>query len=533
MSWSGLETRVGDVVGLGVLLADSLEVEEALWLGLEFSSAEDSPQPTNSPPMINAAAPATAARARPAEQVFVEFSSTRFTITPIDSVGRLMRLPRSKPLSERESSAWANLWITPAGRADNGRGSGVGVDGGVLVAESIGVIGGGIVGIAIARALAMTGDVQVSVIEKEDRVAAHQTGHNSGVVHAGLYYHPGSLKAQLCARGRQLTREFCQQWAMPYRELGKLVVAVSDEELPRLDDIERRSRLNRVPGLARMTKAEMTEIEPHVNGVAALHSPETAVVDYVTLTETMAQQVRRSGGEIHLKQEVVGVTQSTDRVTISTTAGSHRFDRLVVCAGLQSDLVARLVGASPSPRILPFRGEYWTLAPSRSDLVRGMIYPVPDPRFPFLGVHFTRGVYDDVHVGPNAVPALAREGYSWGAFSARDTFGSLTWPSARALARQHWRMGAREMSASLIKPLYYRQARVFLPELRLRDLAEKSGAGVRAQAWDKDGSLLDDFAVDQVGPVTLLRNAPSPAATSAMAIAEYVLERHLGVVAGS
>ena len=247
----------------------------------------------------------------------------------------------------------------------------------------------------------------------------------------------------------------------------------------------------------------------------------------------MAQQVRRSGGEIHLKQEVVGVSQSTDGVTISTTAGSHRFDRLIVCAGLQSDLVARMVGASPSPRILPFRGEYWTLAPSRSDQVRGMIYPVPDPRFPFLGVNFTRGVYDDVHMGPNAVPALAREGYSWGAFSARDTLGSLTWPGAPALARQHWRMGAREMSASLIKPLYYRQARVFLPELRLRDLSEKSGAGVRAQDWDKDGSLLDDFAVDQVGPVTLLRNAPSPAATSAMAIAEYVLERHLGVVAGS
>ena len=397
------------------------------------------------------------------------------------------------------------------------------------MSESIGVIGGGILGIAIARQLTLTGDARVSVIEKEDRVAAHQTGHNSGVVHAGLYYQPGSLKARLCARGRRLTREFCQEWAVPYRALGKLVVAVSEQELPRLDDIERRSRINQVPGLARLDAVQMAEIEPHVSGVAALHSPETAVVDFATLTETMAQQVRSSGGEIHLKQEVVGVDQTTDGVTVATTSGTHRFDRLIVCAGLQSDLVARMVGASPSPRILPFRGEYWTLAPSRADLVRGMIYPVPDPKFPFLGVHFTRGVYDDVHVGPNAVPALAREGYSWGVVSLRDTLGSLTWPGAPTLARRHWRMGAREISASLSKRLYHRQARVFIPELALRDLSEKSGAGVRAQAWDKDGSLVDDFAVDQVGPVTLLRNAPSPAATSAMAIAEYVVAECLGM----
>lgn len=393
----------------------------------------------------------------------------------------------------------------------------------------VGIVGGGIVGLAIARALALAGEFEVTVLEKERRVAAHQTGHNSGVVHAGLYYQPGSLKAVLCARGRELTREYCQDRGLPYRELGKLVVAVTPEEVPRLDEIERRARANGVPDLARIGRERMREIEPHVAGVAAVHSPHTAVVDFAAIAEAMADDVRGAGGRVLLNTEVVGIDARESTTAVATTAGRHTFDRLIVCAGLQSDLVASMVGASPSPRILPFRGEYWTLSPSRADLVRGMIYPVPDPRFPFLGVHFTRGVYDDVHVGPNAVPALAREGYGWGDVSLRDTLGSLTWPGAPELFRQHWRMGVREISASLVKPLYFRQARVFVPELRPSDLAHKAAAGVRAQAWSADGSLLDDFAVDQVGSVTLLRNAPSPAATSSMAIAEYVLREHLGV----
>ena len=397
------------------------------------------------------------------------------------------------------------------------------------VAARIGIIGGGIVGMAIARALVRTGDFHVTVLEKEHRVAAHQTGHNSGVVHAGLYYQPGSLKAVLCARGRALTRDYCRDKGLPYRELGKLVVAVTEEELPRLAEIERRARENRVPGMKRLTGAGLREIEPHAAGVAAVHSPHTAVVDYAAITEAMAQDVRSGGGSVLLGQEVVAVSHAGGTVHVSTPAATHTFDRLVVCAGLQSDVVARMVGASPSPAILPFRGEYWVMAAARSHLVRGMIYPVPDPRFPFLGVHFTRGVYDDVHVGPNAVPALAREGYSWARVSLPDTLASLRWPGAPALARQHWRMGAREISASLLKPLYFGQARQFLPELRPGDLARKSGAGVRAQAWAADGSLLDDFAVDRLGPVTLLRNAPSPAATSALAIADHVLEHHLQI----
>lgn len=395
------------------------------------------------------------------------------------------------------------------------------------MAEHIGIVGGGIVGIALARALSGRGH-EVTVLEKEPRLAQHQTGHNSGVVHAGLYYKPGSLKARLCAAGRVLTRDFCADKGLPYREVGKLVVAVDESELAALADIERRSIENGVPDLARIDDpGRLREIEPHVAGIAAVHSPHTAVVDYASITEAMAQDVRAAGGGIRLGHEVTGIHLERGRVRVTTPVSDDVFDRLIVCAGLQSDVVARLVGADPSPRILPFRGEYWELAPERADLVKGMVYPVPDPRFPFLGVHFTRGVYDTVHVGPNAVPALAREGYGWLAISPKDTWGSLTWPGAGALAKQHWRMGVDEISASLIKSRYFGKARRFIPELKMSDLAHKGAAGVRAQAWGRGGELLDDFAVDQVGPVTLVRNAPSPAATSSMAIAEYLLEHHL------
>ncbi|BCW68556.1 hydroxyglutarate oxidase [Arthrobacter sp. NicSoilB4] len=394
--------------------------------------------------------------------------------------------------------------------------------------ERIGIIGGGIVGIALARALALAGTGDVTVFEKEHRLAAHQTGHNSGVVHAGLYYAEGSLKARLCVAGRAALRDFCLQKNLPYREVGKLVVAVDETELPALAEIERRSRANGVPGLARLNgAARLQEIEPHVAGVAAVHSPHTAVVDFAAITEAMAQDVRAAGGTILLGQQVVAMAVEGSTVRVRTAGSEHVFDRVIACAGLQSDVVARLVGADPSPKILPFRGEYWSLNPARNHLVRGMVYPVPDPRFPFLGVHFTRGVYDDVHVGPNAVPALAREGYGWRSVSVKDSWDSLRWPGAGPLAKKHWRMGVDEISASLFKPAYYRKARRFIPELTMADLTAKTASGVRAQAWGRDGSLLDDFAVDQVGPVTLLRNAPSPAATSCLAIADYLVDQYL------
>ncbi|KAA9150818.1 L-2-hydroxyglutarate oxidase [Microbacterium lushaniae] len=399
--------------------------------------------------------------------------------------------------------------------------------------DRVGIIGGGIVGVAIARELSARGD-EVTVFEKEARLAQHQTGRNSGVVHAGLYYAPRSLKARLCAAGRVFIREFCEEKGLPYREVGKLVVAVDDSERGALAEIERRSIANGVPDLARIDDpARLREIEPHVAGVAAVHSPHTAIVDYAAITEAMAQEVRAAGGSIRLGHEVTGIRSEAGSIRVVTPVSDDVFDRVVVCAGLHSDVVARLVGADPAPKILPFRGEYWELAHDRTDLVAGMIYPVPDPRFPFLGVHFTRGVYDTVHVGPNAVPALAREGYSWLSVSARDTWESLRWPGAWPLARQHWRMGVDEISGSLLKPLYYRKARRFIPELRLADLTHKTAAGVRAQAWGRGGELLDDFQVDQVGAVTLLRNAPSPAATSSIAIARHVIDNHLATAAPS
>ncbi|WP_224760707.1 L-2-hydroxyglutarate oxidase [Salinibacterium sp. ZJ450] len=400
------------------------------------------------------------------------------------------------------------------------------------MSEAIGVIGGGIVGIAIARALVARGIGEVTVLEKEERVATHQTGHNSGVVHAGLYYAPRSLKALLCQAGRSLLYEYCTQKRLPYREIGKLVVALNENELPALAEIERRSHQNRVPDLSRIEGTEqLREIEPNVAGIAAVHSPHTAVVDYSAITEAMSNDVRSGGGEVLFGHQVTGLRLDGSRVVVTTQVDERVFDRVIACAGLQSDVVARMIGADPSPKILPFRGEYWSLASDRTDLVRGMIYPVPDPRFPFLGIHFTRGIYNDVQVGPNAVPALAREGYGWRNISVRDTWESLRWPGAPTLAREHWRMGVSEISGSLLKPLYHRRAQRFIPDLRMQDLYERSAAGVRAQAWGRDGSLIDDFAVDQIGPVTLLRNAPSPAATSSIAIADYVLDHYLSTLA--
>jgi len=386
----------------------------------------------------------------------------------------------------------------------------------------IAVVGGGIVGLAVAEGAGDAGE-EVVVFEKEDRVAAHQTGHNSGVVHAGIYYAPGTLKAELCRLGRESIREYCAEKALTYRELGKLVVALDESEIGALDALETRATANEVPGLRRIGAEEISEIEPHGVGVAALHSPHTAAVDYTAIAEAMADDVRVAGGRVVLGAEVTHIQREGAGIRVIAGDEDLFVDRLIACAGLQSDVVAKMVGADPSPRILPFRGEYWVLDPARADLVQGMIYPVPDPRFPFLGVHFTRGYDDGVHVGPNAVPALAREGYGWGSISFRDTWGSLTWPGAFPLARKHWRMGVNEVWGSLVKSSYLRQAQRFMPELTMADLTHKSGAGVRAQAWARDGSLLDDFAIDTIGPITILRNAPSPAATSSMAIAEYLL----------
>ena len=389
--------------------------------------------------------------------------------------------------------------------------------------KSVGVVGAGILGLAVARELTIRyPGLAVTVLEKEGHVAAHQSGHNSGVVHAGVYYAPGSLKATLCRRGAGMTREFCQQHGVRLRELGKLIVAVSEQELPGLAEIERRSTLNQVPGIRRLSQAQIAEIEPHIYGLAALHSPTTAAVDYVAMCEELARAVKSAGGEVLLSTHVTGVRETPSAVRVSSAAASFDFDYLIVCAGLGSDYFATSLGRSGELRIIPFRGEYYELRAEARDQIRGMVYPVPDPRYPFLGVHLTRGVDDTVHVGPNAVLALALEGYQWRNVSLRDMAQIARWPGTWQLARQHWRSGVKEISGSLSKRRYLADVRAYLPELQLQDLV-RSTSGVRAQAVRRNGSLEDDFVLEADGRVLLVRNAPSPAATASLAIAEHVV----------
>jgi L-2-hydroxyglutarate oxidase LhgO len=392
--------------------------------------------------------------------------------------------------------------------------------------ERIGVVGAGILGLAVAHRLGeVLPDAPVTVLEKEDRVAAHQTGHNSGVVHAGLYYAPGSLKARLCRRGVGLLRAFCAERGIAYEACGKLVVARDASELAGLDEIERRARANGVPGLRRLTPAQMQEVEPHVRGVAGLHSPSTAIADFIAVARALADDLTARGGSVRFAFEVAGIRAGGGEIRLRAASGEElAFDWVIVCAGLQSDRLARLAGDGAEPVIVPFRGEYHRLVPARRELVRALIYPVPDPAYPFLGVHFTRRVDGSVDIGPNAVLALAREGYrrrDVSLTSLRETLGSSGF---RHLARRHWRMGARELAGSLSRRAFVAQARSFVPELRLRDV-EPAGAGVRAQALDADGTLVDDFRISERGRIVMVRNAPSPGATSSLAIAEYVVDR--------
>jgi L-2-hydroxyglutarate oxidase LhgO len=387
----------------------------------------------------------------------------------------------------------------------------------------IGIVGGGIVGLALARELSSRADV--TVLEKEDRVAAHQTSHNSGVAHAGLYYKPGSLKAELCRRGITRLKAYCEERGLPYLEVGKLVIARDSSEIGPLDEIERRATANGVPGLRRLDAAGLREVEPHARGVAAVHSPHTAIADFAAVARAYAEDVTKAGGEIRLGFQVTGI----DGTTVRSAAGqSVGFDLLVLCAGLQSDRVSRLAGDTPGPAIVPFRGEYYQLAPERAGLVRGLIYPVPDPRYPFLGVHLTRRVDGSVEVGPNALLSMAREGYRRGSIDRADLWETLRWPGFARMARAHWRTGARELYGSLSKRAFVAAARSYLPELTTADVV-RGGAGIRAQAVDADGTLLDDFRVNRTGDVVAVRNAPSPAATSSLAIAEHIATTYLNV----
>ncbi|MFW3171006.1 L-2-hydroxyglutarate oxidase [Geodermatophilus sp. CPCC 206100] len=392
----------------------------------------------------------------------------------------------------------------------------------------MGVVGAGIVGLAVARRLAqLRPDARITVVDKEADVAVHQTGRNSGVVHAGLYYPPGSLKARLCTRGRALLREFCAEHGLVHDECGKLVVARHAGELPALAEIERRATANGVPGLRRLPGNALREVEPEAAGVAALHSPHTAIVDFRAVARAIAGELRSQGHEVRLGFEVTGVRREPGGgVVLRSGEADLAVDRLVVCAGLQADRVSRLAGDAAGPAIVPFRGEYLRLVPERRWLVRGLIYPVPDPRYPFLGVHFTRRVDGGVDIGPNAVLALAREGYRWRDVRLGELARTLTWPGTRPLVRRHWRTGLAEVHGSVSRRAFVAAARAFVPALTDGDV-ERAPAGVRAQAVDRDGTLVDDFRIHRLGSVVTVRNAPSPAATSALAIGEYVADRVL------
>jgi L-2-hydroxyglutarate oxidase LhgO len=386
------------------------------------------------------------------------------------------------------------------------------------------VIGAGIVGLATARELQRRlPDATVVVVDKEPAIGRHQTSHNSGVVHAGIYYPPGSLKARLCARGRLLLEGLCEENGLAYEECGKVVVARDPTEVPALRAVEARAGANRVPGLRWLSAAELRDVEPHAAGVAALHSPHTAIVDFTQVAGVLA-----AGLEVRLGFEVTGIRPAGREVVISGAAGQGEIvvDRVVACAGLQADRVARLAGDGADPAIVAFRGEYWRLVPDRAHLVRGLIYPVPDPAYPFLGVHFTRRVSGAVDLGPNAVLALAREGYRRRDVRPADVAAALAWPGFWRMARHHWRAGLRDLHSSLSKSAFLAEARRLVPEVRAGDVIA-APAGVRAQAVDINGALVDDFRIGWAGDrgqVMTVRNAPSPGATSALAIAEYLVD---------
>jgi (S)-2-hydroxyglutarate dehydrogenase len=388
------------------------------------------------------------------------------------------------------------------------------------------IVGGGILGLATARLLATSVDgAEVVVVEKEDAIARHQTGRNSGVVHAGIYYAPGSLKATLCRRGLIMLRDFCAAHEIPYDECGKVVVATEQSELEPLRRLAERAAANGVPGLRWLEQAELPEVEPHARGIAGLHSPQTAIVDFVAVAHALAGELALCGGEIHTGEEVARVERSGRKPAVELTDGSWlEADRVIVCAGLYADRLARTSGEPAQPRIVPFRGEYWMLRPERSDLVRGLIYPVPDPRLPFLGVHLTRKFDGTVWLGPNAVLALAREGYTYRQVRLRDVYETVTWPGTGRMMRRYWRVGISELARSASKRVFVRDARRYVPAVSDDDVV-RAPAGVRAQALDRDGSLVDDFRLSVAGSVVWVRNAPSPAATSSLAIAEELFER--------
>lgn len=386
----------------------------------------------------------------------------------------------------------------------------------------VAIIGGGIVGLATARALAGASSASLVVLEAEQQLASHQTGHNSGVIHSGLYYKPGSSKARNCAAGRDALYEFCREYEIAHEQCGKIVVATRDEELPALAELERRGADNGLAGLRRLAAEEISDFEPHARGIGGLLVPQTGIVDYVEVARTFARLAEQQGAAIRTQSCVEGVQRTASEIALATTQGDAlRCRYLVNCGGLQSDRVARMCGTQTALRIIPFRGEYYELVDDRQHLVRNLIYPVPDPRFPFLGVHFTRMIHGGIEAGPNAVLALARHGYRKSDLSPRDILETIGYGGFWRLALKYGRMGLGEAYRSLSKSAFVRELQRLIPELQSADV-RPAGAGVRAQAVGPDGRLVDDFHIEQDERMIHVLNAPSPAATASISIGETI-----------
>ncbi len=388
----------------------------------------------------------------------------------------------------------------------------------------IAIIGGGIVGLATAlELLRRRPRLRLVMLEKEGQIGQHQTGHNSGVLHSGIYYVPGSLKARLCVAGKEQLIDFCEEYGITYDMVGKVIVATEEDELPRLQNLYERGLANGVPGLELIGPERIREIEPHCTGIKAIYSPMTGIVDYSAVARKYGELIEQRGGEIRTFHEVTGIERRGGVTQLTTPVGTVEARFVISCAGLQADRVATLTGNAAEPRIVPFRGDYYMLKPELGDWVKGNIYPVPDSRFPFLGVHFTRRINGDIWLGPNAVLAFAREGYNLTDVNVRELIDALSYSGFQRLALQFWRTGLDEMYRDVSKKAFLASLQKYMPELTLDDMVV-GPSGVRAQALAPDGSLVDDFIVEHKGDTLHVRNAPSPAATSSLAIGGLIAD---------
>ncbi len=382
-------------------------------------------------------------------------------------------------------------------------------------------IGGGIVGTASALKLLEKKQLRILLLEAEDSLAKHQTGNNSGVIHSGLYYKPGSLKALNCTRGREMLYRFCEEHSIPHERCGKIVVAADESELPQLKMLEERGIENGLQGIKRLTKEEIKEFEPHANGIEALYVPQTGIVDYTAVTNKYAKLIMKNGGEIKLNSKAVSIKVNCNQIVVQTEQDEFKSKYLVNCGGLYSDKIAKMSGVNPDVKIIPFRGEYYELKKERQYLVKNLIYPVPDPQFPFLGVHFTRMIHGGVEAGPNAVLAFKRTGYKKTDIDISQIAEMLLYPGFWKMAKQHYKMGWEEFKRSFSKKLFVKSLQKLVPELTEDDILP-GGAGVRAQALDRNGKLLDDFRIIQTDKMIHVLNAPSPAATASLSIGNTI-----------